>query len=140
VLVTPEATLFKPDGDERGAQLTSHFFSPNPSEPNANPKLAAGGTIRATWRHSRDSSTVWAEAVKGDAAVVSKNAIAWVKLTVRGVQEGPDGGDTLTKTTFIQRVNTVGGLAPSTGCASPSDLRNQAFVDYSADYVFYTDR
>src|SRR5215470_11660589 len=46
VLFTPEATLF----DDAGKQVTTHFFSPNPVE---------GGTIRATWEHSRGASTVW---------------------------------------------------------------------------------
>jgi len=53
------------------------------------------------------------------------------------VLDGPTGGDTLTKTTFVQRLNTRGALAPSTGCASPSNVGNQAFVPYTADYFFY---
>ena len=44
---------------------------------------------------------------------------------------------TLTPTKFIQRVHTVGRLAPSTGCTKPSDLGNQAFVPYEADYIFF---
>jgi len=50
---------------------------------------------------------------------------------------GPTGGDTLTKTTFIQRLNTAGGVAPSTGCRSSSDVGTLAFVPYTADYFFY---
>jgi hypothetical protein len=34
-------------------------------------------------------------------------------------------------------VNTVGGLAPSTGCSSPADIETTAFVPYEADYVFF---
>ena len=147
-LFTPEATLFSED-----EQVTSHFFSPNPFEANTNPALVAEGPIRATWRHSRDSSSVWAKvrprdpAIPGDLgdsssdpAFVAKGAVAWLKLTVVGVQDGPGGGDTLTKTTFVQRVNTAGGVAPSTGCASFSDVGNQAFMRYTADYIFYTDQ
>ena len=59
-------------------------------------------------------------------------------FTVVGAQDGPTGGDTLTKTTFIQRLNTSGGVAPSTGCASSADVGKQAFVPYTADYFFYT--
>jgi hypothetical protein len=33
----------------------------------------------------------------------------WNKVTVIGTEDGPTGGDTLTKTTFIQRLNTSGG-------------------------------
>jgi hypothetical protein len=46
-------------------------------------------------------------------------------------------GNEVTATTFIQRLNTSGGIAPSAGCASPTEIGNQAFVSYTADYVFY---
>ena len=75
-----------------------------------------------------------------DSAFVKKGAVAWLKVTVTGTEDGPTGGDTLTATTFIQRLNTSGGVAPSTGCASPSNVGNQAFVPYTADYFFYTDQ
>ena len=52
VLFTPEATLFGEDG----GQVITHYFSPNPFEPNTDPKVVADGTIRATWQH-RDTST-----------------------------------------------------------------------------------
>ncbi len=71
--------------------------------------------------------------------MVRADSIAWVLLNVKdtGTQAGPTGGDRLTKTTFIQRLNTFGGLAPSTGCLSSTDLGHQAFVPYKADYFFY---
>jgi len=147
VLFTPEATLFSDDLKE----LTTHFFSPNPNplDPNTNPAVVAPGQIRPTWQHSRDTSTVWAKVNQNpdgsngsssDPAFVKQGAIAWLLLKVVGAEDGPTGGDTLTKTTFIQRLNTRGGLAPSTGCASPSNVGNQAFVPYTADYFFYTDQ
>lgn len=126
LLFTPEATLFNDDDK----QLITHFFSPNPAE---------NGTIRATWQHSRDTSIVW-----GGRAVqynkpdfVREGAVAWLLLPMAGVQEGPTGGDTLKKTTFIQRVNTYGGLAPSSGCSALADVGAKAFQPYTADYVFY---
>jgi hypothetical protein len=140
VLFTPQATLFK--GNDR--QVITHFFSPNPFEPNAPPTVVADGVIRATWQHSRDTSTVWAEVKPGDSATsltdpdfVAPGAIAWLKLTVVGAQDGPTGGDTLTGTTFVQRLNTAGGVPPSMGCSSQLDIGNQAFVPYTADYFFY---
>ena len=136
-LFTPEATLFSEDG----GQLITHFFSPNPNprDPNTSPAVVADGAIRATWQHSRDTSTVWAKLHEqpAGAVTVDKGAIAWLLLDVVGAADGPDGAGTLTKTTFIQRVNTTGGLAPSAGCGAPTDLGNQAFVPYTADYVFY---
>jgi hypothetical protein len=127
LLFTPEAVLFT-DNDK---QLTTHFFSPNPDE---------NGTIRATWRHSRDTSIVWggAATVSNDADFVEPGAVAWLRLPMAGTQEGPRGGDIMTATTFIHRVNTHGGLAPSTGCARLADVGAKAFVPYSADYIFYT--
>jgi hypothetical protein len=147
VLFTPEATLFS--DDEK--QLTTHFFSPNPFENNTNPAVVAVGMIRATWQHSRDTSTVWAQVKSGnsstDPAFVAPNAIAWLLLTVPthgdpahpvlDAEDGPTGGDTLTKTTFIQRLNTSGGVAPSNGCSSPTDVGHLALVPYTADYFFY---
>jgi hypothetical protein len=126
-LFTPEATLFK-DGDR---QLTTHFFGANPEEK---------GTIRAAWQHSRDTSTVWAGLVRAstDAAFVAKDAIPWLLLEKKGTQVGPDGGDVLTHTTFVQRIHTVGGVAPATGCAGPADVGAKAFIPYEADYVFFT--
>lgn len=133
VLFTPQATLF----GNGPRQVITHYFSPNPSEPNTDPKVVADGTIRATWQH-RDSSIVWAKVHQPDGAVtVDRNAIAWLLLDTVGVQNGPVGADTLTKTTFVQRLNTTGGLPPSTGCSSLADVGNQAFVPYTADYFFY---
>ena len=133
VLFTPEATLF---GEDRG-QVITHDFTPNPFEPNTDPKVVANGMIRATWRH-RDSSIVWAKLHQPNGAVtVDQHAVAWLLLDTAGVQKGPTGGDKLFKTTFVQRLNTTGGLAPKTGCSSLTDAGNQAFVPYTADYFFY---
>ena len=129
-LFTPQATLFA-DNDK---QVITHFFGPNLSP--IPPEIA--GTIRATWQDSRDTSTVWAKVHQPNgAANVDPNAIAWLLLDVVGAQDGPIGSGTLTATTFIQRLNTSGGLAPSTGCSSLTDVGNQAFVPYTADYFFY---
>jgi hypothetical protein len=44
----------------------------------------------------------------------------------------------MTRTTFIQRVNTAGGVAPVTGCRAAKDVGKRALVPYTTDYVFYT--
>jgi hypothetical protein len=89
-------------------------------------------------------STVWAMVFplsqpSFDPLFVRPNSIPWLLLETRGVQEGPTGGDLLTRTTFIQRVNTSGGLAPATGCSQASDVGKKAFIPYTADYFFFTD-
>jgi hypothetical protein len=126
VLFTPQATLFG-DGD---VQLTTHFFGPNPVE---------NGTIRAAWQDSLDTSTVWGRVIASsfDPAFVKAGAIPWLLVEATGTQAGPTGGETLSQTTFIQRVNTEGGAAPPTGCDQPQDIGSTAFVPYAADYFFY---
>ena len=126
-LFTPQATLF----DDQGEQLTTHFFSPNPDEP--------GVVVRVTWQDSRDTSTIWAQLVASstDANFVTPGAIPWLRLRVVGARPGPTGGTTLSRATFVQRLNTAGGAAPSTGCDLPTDIGNKAFVPYTADYFFY---
>ena len=126
-LFTPEATLFDVDG----TQLTTHFFSVNPSD----------GKFLPTWQDSRDTSSFWGLGVAtatsdSDPDFVAANAIAWVLLDRAGVKAGPTG-DRLTKTTHVQRVNTHGGVAPSTGCSGLTDVGRKAIAPYTADYVFY---
>jgi hypothetical protein len=129
ILYGPQATLF--DGDED--QITTHFLSPNPAE---------NGTPRATWQHSRDTSSVWAVKVaeSTDAAYVAPGAIPWFLLDAVGTQYGPNWGQKLVRTTHIQRVNTGGGVAPATGCTVTSDIGKKALVPYTADYVFYRNK
>ena len=114
----PQATLF----NERDRQIITHFLSPNPFE---------NGTSRVTWQDSEDTSKVWGLALR--AVTVDPGAIPWVLLQVVGAEDGPTGGDELSETTYIQRLNTVGGLAPSTACT----VGMMALVPYTADYFFY---
>jgi hypothetical protein len=128
-LVGPQATLFN-EGDH---QVMTHFLSPNPEE---------AGTARATWHDSVDSSAVWARAIatSSNAAYVAPGAIPWLLLERVGAQAGPNGTGKMTPTTFIHRLNTIGGMAPSTGCSVSSDVGRRAFVPYEADYFFYRAR
>lgn len=125
-LVGPQATLF----DDDNAQIITHFLSPNPAE---------NGTPRPTWQHSADTSTVWAavDASSTDANFVAPGAIPWLLLRIVGTQYGPTSGDTMTATTFIQRVNTAGGVAPATGCSNATHVGKRRFVPYTTDYVFF---
>jgi hypothetical protein len=115
----PQATLF----NDHDKQIITHFLSPNPFEKDTPP--------RATWQDSEDTSKVWGLTLVSVSP--DPNAIPWLLLKVVGAQDGPTGGDDLSETTFIQRVNTVGGLAPSTACT----VGMMALVPYSAEYFFY---
>jgi hypothetical protein len=121
--IGPQATVF----DENGKQLLTHFPSLNPIE---------GGVARAAWQHSKDTSIVWALSIASstDPDYVAPGAVAWLLLQAVGTQEGPNGGDKLTDTAYIHRVNTSGGPAPVGTCPA---VVTRAFVPYEADYVFY---
>ena len=117
---SPQATLF----DEENEQILTHFLSPNPDEANI---------ARPTWQDSHDSSTVWANPIPGASYTPDPTAIPWLLLRVVGRADGPTGGDRLTATTFIQRLNTTGGVKPTGPCTEG----DKALVPYTTDYYFY---
>jgi hypothetical protein len=129
----PQATLFQNaqpgDGDTR-RQIATHFLSPNPFE---------SGKPRATWQSSFDTSAVWGKAMasSSDSHFVAAGAIPWLLLQAVGAQQGPVEGTILTRTRFIQRLNTSGGVAPTTGCSESANIGSTALVPYTADYFFY---
>ncbi len=112
--VGPQATLY----DDHGHQIATHF-----AVPGSNPPVPE-------WQANDGSSVV---GHKLAAAIVDPTAIPWLLLGAASTSTGPDGGDRLSGTTYIQRVNTTGGLAPATPC-NPGDTAN---VPYTADYYFY---
>lgn len=127
--IGPQATLFINVPWFNGTlrqQVGTHFLTPNPFEEATN---------RPLWQHSFDSSIVWAKQVdfSEDPAYVAPNSIPWLLLQAAGNQKGPTGGTTFSQTTFIQRINTTGGLKPTTTCT----VGAREFVPYTADYVFY---
>lgn len=125
-LFGPQATLLHNDA----RQVITHFLSPNPDE---------AGTLRATWQHSVDTSAVWARAIASstDSGFVAPGAIPWLLLEVVGAEGGPTGGRRLAVGTYIQRLNTAGGIAPATGCSQSANVGSRIFVPYEADYFFY---
>jgi hypothetical protein len=127
----PQATLFYTFpwfNGEVAQQIATHFLSPNPLE---------GGTARATWQGSIDTSAVWGKAIASSPSPGIVPAIPWLLLEVVGSQAGPTGGTLFAQTTFIHRLNTTGGVIPSTGCSEAKDVGVVAFVPYTADYFFY---
>ncbi len=126
----PQATLYvkAPWVSDAPQQIATHFLSPNTAE--------AGDPARATWQSSIDSSAVWAVKIQesSDAGFVAAGAIPWFLLKTAGSRKGPGGGGVLAQTTYIQRVNTTGGVMPAGSCPEAGALQ---FVPYTADYVFY---
>jgi hypothetical protein len=137
----PEATLFQ-DFFGQKFQIVTHFLSPDTNPNQAAPNPLPFGS--ATWQSSFDTSKVWAAVLHGntipagsDPSCPNSGAIACLLLESIGSESGPTGGTLLSKTTFIQRLNTNGGSAPTTGCFDSGDVGNQALVPYTADYYFF---
>ena len=135
----PEATLFQAVFG-REVQIITHFLSPD-TKPNQNaPDPLPFGSV--TWQSSFDSSKVWAQALHSiaagsDPSCPNAGAIGCLLLQSIGSQQGPTGGKVMTKTTFIQRLNTKGGSAPADGCSTSADVGSQTLVPYTADYYFF---
>jgi Protein of unknown function (DUF3455) len=82
-----------------------------------------------TWE-SNSGSIVVAARVLGTGCSPDPNAIAWLLLK----KVSTDGPGIFSNVTFIQRVNTTGGMPPSTDGTTVGQL---AEVPYTAEYYFY---
>jgi hypothetical protein len=107
VLVAPEAELF----DSNGQHVGRHFAGPH-------------------WE-ANDSSRI-VGSVKARADAPQRDAIPWLLLSATSV--GSAGR--FSGVTQVQRLHTVGGVAPTTACTA-STVGSKARVPYSADYVFF---
>src|SRR4051794_29885799 len=87
-----------------------------------------------TWQH-KDGSKVVGQ-LAATPVTVDATAIPWLLLSKASSAAGPFG-DTLVETTYIQRVNTTGGLAPAAATCNASTAGTQAEVPYTADYYFW---
>jgi len=104
VFQAPEAVLFNGDGGVVGL----HYAGP-------------------TWE-SNSGSKVVGKRLKG--VTVDADAIPWLLLEATS-SEGPG---IFARTSFVQRVNTVGGMPPAEPGVSDGD---EAAVPYTAEYYFY---
>ena len=110
VLRGPEADLT----DRSGKTIGRHYAGP-------------------TWE-AEDGSTVTGEIVAQDNAP-GPDAIPWLLLRAKA----NSGKGIFAKIRSIQRLHTVGGKAPDSGCDA-AQLHKPLRVAYSADYYFYAAR
>jgi hypothetical protein len=108
--VAPEAQLL----DRRGSRVGHHYAGPH-------------------WEAVDGSRIVGAVEARADAPAAG--AIPWLLLGAKSV--GPDGA--FSNVTHVQRVNTVGGTAPGSGCSEKA-VGTAARVPYTADYYFFSPR
>jgi Protein of unknown function (DUF3455) len=106
VFTAPEATLYGIFGRTTG----KHYAGP-------------------TWE-SKDGSKV----VGSKLAAFTADPTAIPELLLQAVSH--DGDGRMAKVTYVQRLDTVGGLAPTTGCDA-SSVGAVARSDYTATYYFY---
>jgi Protein of unknown function (DUF3455) len=105
--VAPEAELF----DTSGKLVGKHYGGP-------------------TWESNDGSKTVGSVRQRADGK--TSNDIPWLLLAAKST--GQNG--LMASVTSIQRVNTVGGVAPSNGCSVDS-LGAVARIPYTTDYYYF---
>ena len=106
--VAPEATLF----DQHGRVIGTHGAGP-------------------FWQATDGSRVVGSVKARADAPAAG--AIPWLLLETKSTAVA----GSLSAVTSIQRIHTVGGIAPVAGCGVAS-AGTTTRVPYSADYVFFT--
>jgi len=107
-----EWVLKAPDAelfDRNGAKIGRHYAGP-------------------TWE-SVDGSRVVGEVTQRSPV---QGAVPWLLLRAKS----NEGAGTLASVKYIQRVDTIGGVAPSAGCDAAHEGA-EVRVDYSANYDFY---
>ena len=107
----PEATLYKTTGARKPVGI--HFLN--------------FSTGRPVWQWKEGSSV---EAARTQSASGGAGAIAWLLLQAVATSSGRLG-----QTTWIQRLNTTGGVAPAGTCTPGATIG----VPYTADYFFWRD-
>lgn len=103
----PEADLT----NERGKKIAKHYAGP-------------------TWEANDGSKVVGEVLQKADAP--RPGAVPWLLLKAKTNQ----GTGTFARVTYIQRVDTEGGVAPAAGC-DQAHVNAEAPVAYRANYYFY---
>jgi hypothetical protein len=110
VFVAPKADLF----DAHGKKIGRHYAGP-------------------TWE-SNDGSQVVGE-VKGHVPSNDNSAVPWLLLAAKKHA----GNGVFSQVTSIQRLETVGGKAPTGGCSQAS-VGKELRVPYTAVYYFYVSK
>ena len=106
-MLAPDAKLF----DEEGKLVGNHSAGP-------------------LWEYKEGSRVVGRVVNKIDRA--PGKAISWLLVEVVSHQ----GDGLFSSVSFINRVNTHGGLPPSSGC-NANHSGSEKRVAYTADYIFY---
>ena len=97
---------------------------------DAEGKIVGNHTAGPLWEYKEGSRVVGRVLKKID--MEPGSSIAWLLVEVVSHQ----GDGLFSNVSFINRVNTNGGLPPSSGCDA-NHLGGEKRVAYTADYIFY---
>jgi hypothetical protein len=106
--VAPEADLFDTNGKMIGKHGAGPFW-----------ELQDGSKVNGTLAQREDSTRA--------------GAIPHLLLTTKST----GGTGAITSVKHLQRLNTVGGVAPATGCTATQDVDKEARIYYTADYYLF---
>ncbi len=126
-------TLYGPDAvlhaEKSGETIGMHFLTPD-----------AAGAAHPSWQ-GLDASRAQAVAIanSSDKPFVAEGAVPWLLLKISATTpaKGKAGKYPFASASYVQRIHTSGGIAPSAGCSAAGDVGSKALVPYQADYVFY---
>lgn len=111
LFIGPDARILKRDGNNSNKDIGRYYGPP------------------ATWEGTDGAKVV------GMQVSVAPNGAANIPLQLVKITTSTGAGE-LAGTTFVQRLNTKGGVAPSGPCTVAS-LNNTVFVPYQSDYIFW---
>jgi len=108
MFIAPEAELFDASGTKK---IGKHYAGPH-------------------WEAADGSRIVGVTKERADAP--REGSIPWLLLAAKS--DGPEGS--FSKVTSVQRLHTVGGVAPKGGCFQ-AEAGTQLRIGYTADYYFF---
>lgn len=115
---------------EAPTTFTWTFKAPEATLRNARGEVVATHYAGPTWQGNDGSTVVAAVLARADSP--SKKAIPWLLLEAKS----HTGSGEFSTITYIQRLDTKGGIAPTKGCDA-AHANAQARVPYEATYAFY---
>jgi Protein of unknown function (DUF3455) len=110
------------------------FVAPEAALFNANNSTVGFHGAGPHWTALDGSKTVGE--VKARAPAQRGADIPWLLLATKSA----GGPGKMANISSVQRINTVGGIAPATGCTQAADLGKTSKQGYTADYVYFVPR
>jgi hypothetical protein len=118
-------------GSGEGAEPTWAFVEPQAELFNTSGALIGTHGMGPSWQAVDGSRLVGTLRARVESP--RADALPWLLLSTRST--GSPGR--FSNVTYVQRINTQGGMAPAAGCASADDAGKRVKVPFTADYVLF---